>query len=164
MDTVIFTGFYGVGKTINARLLSARKNLDMIDLEEIKNNYEILNAKTDFLDKLKPNDKIATLDNDYIKDYEFRNIIKSRGKVIYLKSSPYTIYENIKSEYKNHHFDDNSFNEKKIEELYKDYENYYLDMATFVINIDYIKIENVFSKVLAIYNYINKVHCHIYFK
>lgn len=136
----------------------------MIDLEDIKNNFEIFNAREEFINSFKSNDKVVTLDNDYIKDNDFRNLIKSRGSVIYLKSSPYTIYNNIKNEYNKHRFNQKNFNEEFITKKYNELENLYIDMATYTVNIDYIKIENVFSKVLAIFNYINRVHCHIYFK
>lgn len=164
MEKIVFTGFYGTGKTIVGKLLAARKNYELIDLEDIKNDYSILNAKEHFLDKLNDKDKIYTLDNDYIKDYDFRNKIKIKSKIIYLKSSPYTIYNNLEKEYTKHHFSSDNFNESNISKLYNEMEDYYLDMASFTIDIDYKKIENVFSSALAIYNYINRVHCHIYIK
>ena len=164
MESLVFTGFYGTGKTIVARLLSARKNLEMIDLEELKKDYNILNARTEFLNRFDYKDKIYTLDNEYIKDEEFRNKIKQKAKVIYLKGSPYTIYNNLEHEYKNHYFNESNFTEQNILDMCSKLEPLYLDLSSFTINIDYKKIENVFSNALAIYNYVNKIHCHIYFK
>lgn len=164
MEPLVFTGFYGSGKTIVGKLLAARKNYELIDLEDIKNDYSIINAKDYFLNSLSSKDKVFTLDNEYIKDIDFRNSIKEKAKVIYLKSSPYTIFNNLEKEFENHHFNKESFNENNISKLYNEMEPYYLEMASFTIDTDYKKIENVFSTALAIYNYINRIHCHIYIK
>ena len=50
--------------------------------------------------------------------------------------------------------------EKKMEEM----KPYYEELANYIIDIDNKKISTVFREALAIYNYANKVKCHIFIK
>ena len=178
METIYLTGFHGVGKTIVGKLIASRKDLKFVDTDliieekEAKNKYEVINSKgIDYFCNLEKsilkNDikqgMIVSLSSDGTRDEESRKLIKTSGRVIYLRAKADTVLERLK---KDGLYIDNSNNlsvlsiEKKIDEM----KPYYEELANYIIDVDNKKLNSVFMEALAIYNYANKVKCHIYIK
>ena len=179
METIYLTGYHGVGKTIVGKLIASRKELKFIDTDliieekENKSKDEIINLNgTDYYNNLEKyilknsveQGMIVSLSADIPRDEESRHLIKTSGRVIYLRAKAETILEHIK----NNHTDNVNLDhntsvftiEKKIEEL----KPYYEELANYIIDVDEKKLNNVFMEALAIYNYANKVKCHIFIK
>lgn len=179
METIYFTGYSGVGKTIIGSLLASRKNLKFIDVDsacEKKENNTISNIfiekgeeyfrklESDILFSNVKNGMIVSLGGGIVKDIKNRHFIKKTGKVIYLRAKSTTIYKNLLNEYDKRPLLKNNFSTIAIDKILEEREQYYQELANYVINIDNKKIEEVLSEALAIYHTINKVNCRIVIK
>ena len=178
METIYLAGYHGTGKTIVGKLIASRKDLKFIDTDlmieekEGKTKYEVISSNgIDYFCNLEKsilkNDvkqgMIVSLSSDGARDEENRRIIKTSGRVIYLRAKADTVMERLK---KDGVSIDNSNNmsvlsiEKKMDEI----KPYYEELANYIIDVDDKKLNSVFMEALAIYNYANKVKCHIFIK
>ena len=179
METIYLTGFNGVGKTVIGKLLASRKELKHLDTnlkieyQENKKIETIINEKgIDYLKKLEKkiikNDveqgMIVSISADIPKDRDNAIAIKKSGKVIYLRANSETIYQNLKNDYDSRFELKNEFSILSIEKQIIEAKPYYEEIANYIIDIDNKSINTVFKEALAIYNYNNKVKCHIFIK
>lgn len=179
METIYFTGYSGVGKSIIGNLLASRKNLKFIDIDSVCEKIEKNTISNIFIEKgeeyfrklesrvLYSNIRqgmIIALGGGIVKDINNRHFIKKTGKVIYLKAKSSTIYKNLLNEYEKRPLLKNNFSTIAIDKILEEREPYYQELANYVINIDNKKIEEVLSEVLAIYHTINKINCRIVIK
>ncbi len=179
METIYLAGFSGVGKSMVGKLLASRKELKFVDTDqkiEEKENKKIEEILSTYSDKdLRDIEKYVLQNNveqgmivsvgTYIpKDEENRKLIKSTGRVIYLKAKSNTIYENLKEEYEKRPKIKDNFSVFTIENKLEEMRPYYEELANFVVEVDNKTLNSVFKETLAIYNYCNKVKCHIYIK
>ena len=178
METIYLTGYHGVGKSIVGKLIASRKDLKHLDtdlmieekesksVDEVisKNGIDYYNSlEKDILKNNVGQGMIVSLSAKVPKDDEGRRLIKTSGRVIYLRARADTILEHIKNDNTKNNTDKNIsvFTiEKELEEL----KPYYEDLANYIIDIDDKKLNSVFMEALAIYNYANKVKCHIFIK
>ncbi len=177
METVYLVGFYGVGKTMIGKAIASRKSLKYLDI----NNYieEKENASIKDIYQSKGPDYIKSLEKYALKnsitqgmivstsavlvsDEENRHLIKESGRVIYLKASADTIYDNIKNYYKDIPIFNNDYTVLSVENYINVYRPYYEELQNYAIDIDGKSIEELISEALAIYNYINKVKARIF--
>ena len=107
---------------------------------------------------------IVSLNAKTVNDEENLEIIKRTGRVIYLKAKPETIYNNIKEEYYLTPYFNNDFSVFTIEKQLNELESSYNYAMNYTIDVDNKTINDVFKETLAVYNYINKVKCHIFIK
>lgn len=175
METVFIVGYYGVGKTVLGKILSSRKNLKFLDtntyIEEKENKKikEIINEngleyfknleKSTFQNNIK-HEMIVSTGATLVSDEECRHLIKKTGRVIYLKSSPNFIYNNLKDKYNEYNF--SNFSIFSIEKELNIYERYYEELENYIILVDGKTIDELVSEILAVYNFMNKAKCHIY--
>ncbi len=179
METIYLAGFSGVGKSMVGKLLASRKELKFVDTDqkiEEKENKKIEEILSTYSEKdLRDIEKYVLQNNveqgmivsvgTYIpKDEENRKLIKSTGRVIYLKAKSNTIYENLKEEYEKRPKIKDNFSVFTIENKLEEMRPYYEELANFVVEVDNKTLNSVFKETLAIYNYCNKVKCHIYIK
>ena len=179
METIYINGFCGVGKTMISKLLSSRKellNLDVNESVEKLANKKIVDIfQTDGETHFKKLEKevikkqvkqgmIVSLNAKTVNDEENLEIIKRTGRVIYLKAKPETIYNNIKEEYYLTPYFNNDFSVFTIEKQLNELESSYNYAMNYTIDVDNKTINDVFKETLAVYNYINKVKCHIFIK
>ena len=179
METIYLAGYHGVGKTIVGKLLSSRKDLKFLDLDlhieekENKSIDEIINLNgLEYYHNLGKyvlknsieQGMIVSLTVDAVKDEENIKLIKTSGRVIYLRAKADTIYENLKDEYSKRFDLKNNFSILSIDNELKKTKAHYEELANYVIDIDNKKLNDVFKETLAIYNYANKVKCNIYIK
>ncbi|MBR0039403.1 MAG: hypothetical protein IJP71_05335 [Lachnospiraceae bacterium] len=179
METIYLAGYHGVGKSMVGKLIASRKELKFIDTDlfiekkENKSIEDIVNLKgIDYYNSLGKyilknsieQGMIVSISSDIPRDEENRKLIKTSGRVIYLRAKSETICENLKTDYVLRPELKNNFSvftvEKKIDEM----KPYYEELANYIIDIDNKKISTVFREALAIYNYANKVKCHIFIK
>lgn len=179
METIYFTGYHGVGKTMIGKILSGRKNLKYIDIDsfieekESKNLDEIVNAHgIDYLMNLGKytlknsisQGMVVSLNADQVADEENRHTIKKSGRVIYLRAKTLTIYNNLQEDYKNIPTLKNAFTIFNIEKEVEKLKPYYEELENYIVDIDDKNINEVATEVIAIYNFINKKKCHIFIK
>ena len=179
METLYRVGYSGVGKTMIGRLIASRKELIFLDTNKsivekenksindiVKENGEeyFLNLEKSILKNSIVHGMIVSIGAIVPKDEENRRLIKTSGKVIYLRAKPQTIYDNIKDSYDKRPYLANNFSvftvEKKLQEMIPHYE----ELANYIIDVDNKHIDAIFKEALAIYNYINKIKYHIYIK
>lgn len=179
METIYITGFSGTGKSMIGKLVASRKELKLLDtnqkIEEKENKgiEEIFN--TDGEEHYRNLEKYV-LKNDveqgmivsvgtYIpKDFDNRVQIKQTGRVIYLRAKADTICKNLKEDNIKDPLIKTNFSIFTIEKKMNEMAPYYEELANYIIDIDGKKINEVFKEALAVYNYCNKLKCHIYIK
>lgn len=179
METIFLTGFSGVGKTMMGRLLASRKDLVYLDIDEAiekKENKKIKDIFSengeDYFRRLEKNilfeevkqGMVVSLGGGTIVDDESRYFVKSKGRVIYLKANAQTIFKNLENEYIERPLLKENFSVFSIEKLLNERRAFYEEAANFTIEVDNRNLDSIFKELLAIYNYINKVKCHIYIK
>lgn len=179
METIYFTGYSGVGKSMIGSLLASRKNLKFIDVDSVCEKTENNTIQNIFMEKgeeyfrklessiLRSYVKqgmVVALGGGIVKDINNRHFIKRTGKVIYLKAKSITIYKNLVNEYEKRPLLKNNFSTIAIDKILEEREPYYEELSNYIINIDNKKIEEVLSEALAIYHSINKVNCRIVIK
>ena len=179
METIFLTGFRSVGKTMVGKLLASRKDLEFVDTDQYivdKENRSIEEIRNSSGEKYLRNLEKYVLENSisqgaivalgtYIPMHE-ENImaIKRNGRVIYLRAKAETILENIKNDTEKVAYKGKDFSIFTIQKELDEMETYYEQIANFIIDIDGKKLNQVFKEALAIYNFANKVKCHIYIK
>lgn len=179
METIYLTGYHGVGKTIIGKLLASRKDLKYLDTEldieeqekssteEIKNKKGLdqYNSLEKYILKYKINQgMIVSLSSEIPKDEENRHLIKTSGRVIYLRAKPDTIFSNINNDLTKKSRLNSNLSVLTIEKELNELKPYYEELTNYAIDIDNKKLSDVFKEALAIYNYVNKVKCHIFIK
>lgn len=179
METVYLTGYHGVGKSIIGKLLSSRKDLKFLDTDffienkEEKSIDELITEKgRDYYNDMQKSvlknnveqGMIVSLSADIVQDEENIKQIKTSGRVIYLRAKAETICENLKIDYENIYDLKNDFSVFSVEKKMETLKKYYEEVANYIIDIDNKRLNTVFREALAIYNYANKVKCHIFIK
>ncbi|MBR4315046.1 MAG: shikimate kinase [Lachnospiraceae bacterium] len=179
METIYLAGYHGVGKSMVGKLIASRKELKYIDTDSLieekenKSIEEIVNLKgIDYYNNLGKyilknsieQGMIVSISSDIPKDEENRKLIKTSGRVIYLRAKAETICENLKTDYAQRPELKNNFSVFTVEKNMNEMKPYYEELANYIIDVDNKKISTVFREALAIYNYANKVKCHIYIK
>lgn len=179
METIYLTGYHGVGKTIVGKLIASRKDIKHIDtdltIEEregksvgeviSKNGIDYYNSlEKDILKNDVQQGMIVSLSADFPKDDESRQLIKTSGRVIYLRARADTILDHIQNDNTKKKEVSNNVSVFTIEKELEGLKRYYEDLANYIIDIDDKKLNYVFMEALAIYNYANKVKCHIFIK
>lgn len=179
METIFITGFSGVGKTMIGKLLSSRKNLKYLDLDEAIEKKE--NKSIDKIFSENGEEYFRQIEKHTLKTSvsqgmivslgggtpildDNRHFIKRTGRTLYLRAKPSTIYNHIKKEYENRPLLREDFSELKIDKLLEERTPYYEELANFIIDIDGKNINEVLTEALAIYNMNCKVKCHIMIK
>lgn len=153
METIYFTGFFASGKTMIGKLVATRKNLGFIDAKNEDDLFKKVNQGN-----------IVALSNNLIVDEKYIERIKKTGKVIYLRGKAKALYKNLNEDtVERKEFSDN-FSVFSVERELEKRKLYYEELANYIIDIDDRTINSIFKEALAIYNYINKVKCHIYIK
>ena len=179
METMYIVGYSGVGKSMIGRLIASRKEVKFLDtnkrIVEKENksiNDIIIENGEEYFASLEKNvlkndvshGMIVSIGANIPKDFENRAIIKTSGKVIYLRASANTIYENLKESYEKRPYLKGDFSiftvEKKLDEM----KSYYEELANYIIDVDNKNVDKIFKEALAVYNYNNKVKYHIYIK
>lgn len=150
METFYITGGPLDIRMMVSKMLASRKCIQFIELSEIvekecgkklsdmnsTEDRQIVIEKTkEALNKIIKDSLIITLNNICISDIEIRHYIKRTGRVIYLRTE----------------------NENDTREYNEELSNYYVD-------IDNKNVEEIFKDILAIYNLVTKIKCHIYIK
>ena len=179
MGTLYIVGYSGVGKSMIGRLIASRKELKFLDTnkaiveKENKSIDDIVIEKGEeyfaSLEKyvLKNNitpGMIVSIGANIPKDEENRRIIKKSGKVIYLRATAQSIYNNLIESHKKRPYLKNNFSVLTIENKLKEMRPYYEELANYIVNIDNKNVDTLFKEALAIYNYDNKIKYHIYIK
>ena len=116
----------------------------------------------DSIDKNITQGMVVSVDPVLLNDEENRHKIKRSGRVIYLRAKVDTLYNNLKSYYKDIPIFTNDFTEFSVENNLKKYKPYFEELQNYAIDIDGKNLEELISEALAIYNYINKVKSHIF--
>ena len=178
METIYLAGYHGVGKTMVGKLIASRKDIKYLDTDQIIEKNENKNVRDIIINKgieyytdleksiLKNNVEqgmIVSLPADLTIDDECRRLIKTSGRVIYLRAKSDTILDHIS----NDNTKKNDIDNISVFTIEKDLEKlkpYYEDLANYIIDVDNKKLNNVFMEALAIYNFANKVKCHIFIK
>ena len=179
METMYIVGYSGVGKTMIGRLIASRKetkfldtNKSITDKEHKSQNEIVIEKGEEYFSNLEKlvlkNDvshgTIVSVGANIPKDEDNRILIKTSGRVLYLRAKAQTIYDNIKDTYSEIPYLKNNFSvftvEKKLEEITP----YYEELANYIIDVDGKNVDAIFKEALAIYNYINKIKYHIYIK
>lgn len=179
METIYIIGYYGSYVSIIGRVLSSRKNLSYMDIrkfieehesktiekiyEENGIDYIIKLAKYAITNSVKQG-MIVSVPVEVLSDEELRHLIKRTGRVIFLKSKPINIYNNLYEEYEKIPALKNNFSIFTIEKELAIYNLYFDELENFIVEIDDKNIDKVLSEVLAVYNLINKKKWHIYVK
>lgn len=161
METIFITGFDASLKTMIARLLASRKDVDFFDTHTFNYDEDITNMNR--ISSIKQG-AIVSLDDRLIENDDDRHKIKSRGRVIYLRANADTIMTNLEKNKVNDNSVKNNYSIFTIEKLLKEKAPYYEDLSNYVIDVDDKTIKEVFCEALAIYHFVNKVKCHIYIK
>ena len=179
METIYLVGYHGVGKTMVGKLIASRKELKFVDTDsfieqmENKSREEIIESSSIehynslgryVLKNSVGQGNIVSIATDIPRDEENRRLIKTSGRVIYLRADAETICENLKDDYKSIPELKSNFSVFTVGKRIKELEPYYNLLANYIIDIDNKKINDIFKEALAIYNYANKVKCHIYIK
>lgn len=179
METIYLAGYHGVGKSMIGKLIASRKELKYIDTDlfieekENKSIEEIINSNgIDYYNNLAKyilknsieQGMIVSVSSDLPKDEENRKLIKTSGRVIYLRAKAETICENLKTDYAQRPELKNNFSVFTVEKKINEMKPYYEELANYIIDVDNKKVSAVFREALAIYNFANKVKCHIYIK
>lgn len=180
METIYLTGYHGVGKTFIGRLIASRKDLKFLDIdtyikekEQIGSIEELISSKgKEYYDSVAKNalnnvveqGMIISLSSSMVKDYDNIHTIKKSGRVIYLRGTANSIYEILKKDKSNISELENNFSIFTIEKKLSELKCYYEELANYIIDIDNKKLNDIFKEALAIYNFANKVKCHIYIK
>ena len=107
---------------------------------------------------------IVSLGGGIVVNEDNRHFIKKNGKVIYLRAKASTIYDNLKKDYEKRPLLKNDYSVFTIDKMLNERLPYYEDVANYIIDVDGRTINSVFKEALAIYNFANKVKCHIYIK
>ena len=179
METMYIVGYSGVGKTMIGRLIASRKEAKFLDTNKCiveKANKSIndivIEKGEEYFSNLEKNvlkndvsqGMIVSIGATIPKDFDNRKLIKTSGKVIYLRANANTIYENIKDSFADRPYLKNNFSvftvEKKLEEM----KPYYEELANYIIDVDNKNVDKIFKEALAIYNFNNKIKYHIYIK
>lgn len=177
METIYLTGYHGTGKSIIGKMLASRKNLPYIDTdlyvkEELqKKSIDAKNVEQqkkeiekELLKNFITQGMVVVLGAEIVDDYENIHNIKTKGRVIYFRAKPSTIYTNLQDEYTNIPSLKNAFSIFNIEKNVKIYEPYYEELANYILDVDEKSIKQLITELIAIYNIINKRKCHIYIK
>jgi len=114
MKTITLTGMMGAGKTSAAKLLSVKLNCKLIDIDktiEDRENCSIAEIfekkgenyfrnleKNTILQTIQPQNMIVAIGGGGFENPETQNFLLKNSMVIYLKTSPETIYERIKTD------------------------------------------------------------------
>ena len=179
METMYIVGYSGVGKTMIGRLIASRKEVKFLDTNKfivekenksindiiIENGEEYYaNLEKNVLKKEISHGMVVSVGAYIPKDDENRKIIKTSGKVIYLRATANTIYENIKDSYSDRPYLKNNFSIFSVEKKLEDMRPFYEDLSNYIIDVDNKSVDKIFKEALAIYNYNNKIKYHIYIK
>ncbi len=113
MKTIVLTGMMGSGKTTVAKLLAQELNLEMIDIDSLIEQNEKLSIAEIFTQKgeiyfrqiekqtieniLKSENQIISLGGGSIENQQTREFLLNNSKLIYLETSPETIFNRIKN-------------------------------------------------------------------
>lgn len=132
MKTIILIGMMGSGKTTIGKILGEKLNIESFDIDSIieaqtnKSVSEIFSSygeiyfreleKNTIKEIFKPDNKIISLGGGAFENNETRNLLLNNSTIIYLKTSPITIYERIKNDTKRPLLK-NKMSIKKITEL-----------------------------------------------
>ena len=114
MKTIILIGMMGSGKTTIGKILGEKLNIESFDIDSIieaqtnKSVSEIFSSygeiyfreleKNTIKEIFKPDNKIISLGGGAFENNETRNLLLNNSTIIYLKTSPITIYERIKND------------------------------------------------------------------
>lgn len=177
METIYFTGFHGVGKTMLARVVASRKNMPYLDtdtyISEKENKPIKILIQEKGIDYYKSLEKyaikhsveqgmIVSLSATLPSDEENRHLIKGSGRVIYLRAKAETIYKNLQKHHEDIPFLTGDFTILQIEKYLNTYKPYYEELQNYAIDIDGKSLDELISESIAIYNYVNKAKSRIF--
>ncbi|MDE6139261.1 MAG: shikimate kinase [Candidatus Gastranaerophilales bacterium] len=113
MKTIVLTGMMGSGKTTIAELLSKKLNFKNIDIDSLIEKEEKMKISEIFTQKgenyfrqieheiilssFLPDNTIISLGGGAFENSKTRKFLLENSTVIYLKTSPETIYERLKN-------------------------------------------------------------------
>lgn len=157
MKTICLIGMMGAGKTSVAKLLATHRNLSFLDIDSIieKNEktsiseifehkgekyFRKLEQQTIFDNFLEEN-AVISLGGGAFENEKTRKFLLENSTVIYLKTSPITIYNRIKND-TSRPLLNNKMNIENIEEIIKKREGNYL-LAHKVISTDNKTLEQI---------------------
>lgn len=171
MGRLILSGFMCSGKTTCGRMLAREFLLNFMDTDkkieeqEKKSISDIFSEKgeeyfrdleTAFLKKLShpdfnPNGVIA-LGGGMIVREENRQLLKKCGTVVYLKASPECLKERLKTRAEKRPLMKGENISEKVDTLMAAREEFYLDAADEIIEVDNLELYQIVNKLKAIYN------------
>lgn len=150
MKTIVITGMMGAGKTTVASLLSEKLNIKCLDIDTQIEQKEGMSISEIFAtkgeeyfrklehqiisDSFQNEDCVISLGGGTFENSETRDFLLKNSTVIFLKTSPKTIFERIKTNTSRPLLKNNMTIEKITEILAKREQNY--NTATIVINTD----------------------------
>ena len=161
---IIIIGFMGVGKTRIGRNIASKTGVNFLDIDrqiekrllmKIPDIFNILGE--DYFRKIEREIILNISKNFYgiistgggsILLDENVNKLKKLGKIFYLKSSPKSIYNNLKYSYKNRPFLRNNFNIGYISKLMDSRKHLYENICDYKIDVDGVPIEEIVSCIL----------------
>lgn len=140
MKTIVLTGMMGSGKTSLGKTLGEALNMEFVDIDLIIENTENLSISNIFEQKgetyfrelerktikniFKHEDQIISLGGGAFENSTTRNFLKNNALTIYLKTSPETIFNRIKTD-TSRPLLSNNMNVEKIKEILNKRENNY---------------------------------------
>lgn len=159
------------------KLLASRKELGYLDIDaavEKRENKSIAEIFRDngeeyfrsvenyvLMHEIKQGD-VVSLGGGIIANEDNRHFIKKTGRVIYLRAKASTLYKNLGDEYSKRPLLKDNYSVFTIDKLLTERIPYYEELANYTVDIDGKTVSRVFDEVLAIYNYVSKVKCHIF--
>lgn len=164
---IFFIGFMGVGKTTVSSYLSNLLNRKEIDIDQCIAKREKMkipeifkkygeeyfrNCETEVLKDLNSEDGvIISCGGGIVLKEENISLMKERGKIILLTSTPQTIFERVRYSDERPILN-NNMNVDFISELMKKREEKYLHAADLIINTDKKSIEEVCEEIVSSLN------------
>ena len=164
---IFFIGFMGVGKTTVSSYLSNLLNRKEIDIDQCIAKREKMkipeifkkygeeyfrNCETEVLKDLNSEDGvIISCGGGIVLKEENISLMKERGKIIFLTSTPQTIFERVRYSDERPILN-NNMNVNFISELMKKREEKYLHAADLIIDTDKKSIEEVCEEIISSLN------------
>lgn len=166
MKTIVLTGMSGSGKSTVGKFLSEKTGTFFFDIDEQivlnekksineifakngENYFREIEAKT-IKNIFNPENLIISLGGGAFESEQIRNFLLANSLVIYLKTSPETIWNRLKNT-NDRPLLNNNMNSESIEKLLNSRKNNY-ELAHFTVITDNKNIEEIASEILRCAN------------
>ncbi len=164
MKTITLTGMMGSGKSTVAKELSQKLNCELVEIDSYieekeqltiseifakygENHFRNLEKQT-ILTLTKPENQIIALGGGAFENEKTREFLLKNTLVIYLKTSPDTIFERIKND-TSRPLLNNQMTTEKIEEIINKRKSNY-EKATITITTDNKTIKEIITEIMGV--------------